>query len=200
MYISLGSIESRYCVGVENLYRAYSANGSRHIKTNWYGDALTDCQCIATHYNLSTEIVVAVVAVLSPSIRWHSNLDAACQCIAAFRSGSHPDNTKLSGWPANKRKAFAILAKADPSLLSGRKVCAFASNILGCESTVTVDRHMIHLYLYGANGEPSGKLTVGKSAYGLIASAISECANQIGIEPTRFQSIVWQAQAARKAF
>ena len=198
MYVSLGSVQSKYCIGVQNLYKAYTS--VPHIRSDWYVQALEDCQCIAQHYNLSLEIVVSVVAALSPSVRWSVNLEAACQCIAAFRSGSHPDNTKLSGWPANKRKAFAILAKADPSLLSGRKVCAFASNILGCESTVTVDRHMIHLYLYGANGEPSGKLTVGKSAYGLIASAISECANQIGIEPTRFQSIIWQAQAARKAF
>jgi hypothetical protein len=198
MYISLDNVQAKYSEGVQNLYKTYTIVGG-HIRSNWYDQALADCQCIARHYRLSTEIVVAVVAAISPSMRWSQNLDAACQCIAAFRSGSNPDNTKLSGWPANKRKAFAILAEGDPSLLSGQKVRAFASNILGCKETVTVDRHMIHLYLYGANGKASGKYSIGKSAYSLIAKAINECADKIGISPSRFQSVVWQAQAARHA-
>lgn len=192
-------------IGKRNLLKSYvvSAKGDKLHTALWYREMHEICAEIAEFYGLPLSLVVGIMAVVSPQQNVTSNVNACVKVIAAYRNGAHCENTSIGGYPANKRKAFAMLASAEVfPHLSGDKVVPFYQNIMHYDSPeyVTIDRHAIHLFLYGYNGKSSGALKIDSVAYNLIASVYNEVAAMLGYLPSEFQALTWTIQASANQY
>lgn len=118
---------------------------------NWYHEAQQDVQALADRFNIDLDVCAAIVAALSPRIRWRSktstpNLDAAENLIRGFLHHRKKTDVfkKVAGFDRNKFKAWDILRTGDTSLLSGPKVWAFFQNLLNPnnDNFLTIDSWM----------------------------------------------------------
>ena len=206
------NISTRFVRGIvesgeafENLCTALQiakANDLERYET-WYTDMHNICIEIAEFYNLPVKLVVGLMAVLSPQTGVTGNVNAVIRVIESYRRGLHCENATIAGYPANKRKAFAMLKTSEVfPHLSGDKVVPFYNNILNYDSPeyVTIDRHAIVLALYGYTGKASGSLKIDSVAYNLIADVYRQVAAEFGYLPSALQAITWTLQAAKNQF
>lgn len=146
----------------------------------WYDDARDFARALAAEHNATLETVAGIIAVLSPQLQWDRNKRLAAQVMR-------------EGWPEegclvrNAEKARRIWRGEDPEdVLSGPKVTAFYRAILGDESAVVLDGHMLNAVQFHTN-KPS------KRQYERCAAAMTEAAAYAGLPPARFQAVVWCA-------
>lgn len=117
--------------------------------SQWYAEALSHCETIAADTGLPLHAVAGVIAALSPNNKWARNVSDAAALCSIYVAGTAADcaSLKVSTFGANKKKALAILAGADPlSVLGGLKVRAFYECILGRDA-VCIDGHAYAIWL-----------------------------------------------------
>ena len=197
---------------VQNITRAFRAasTADRAEGLFWYNRA----------WNLALELdpinpkrAVAVMAVLSPRVRWDRNMYLARKAYAmhgaAFLHSSwgmpnpfrSPQMFSVGfGCLGNSaQKAFRILAGEDIfTVMSGEKVNAFYNNICGDDDYVTVDRHAIDIAVGKVlDDNARAKAIAGKDGYSTVAkmyvSAAKILSREYGfyITPPQVQAVTW---------
>lgn len=194
---------SEHLQAVENRFAgAYIAAGMP-VSDNWYWSANSMVRDLAAKHGIDFNVCAAIVAALSPRIRWQNargdiypNLDAADNLITGFCH--HKAKAKVfanvAGFNHNKVKAWAILRSGNISILSGPKVTAFYHNIVNPDNDehVTIDSWMFAV-AYGLS------FTAAKEDYSptkkqreIILQALRNVAAQYAISTIDLQAIVWQ--------
>lgn len=196
-------MEDKIAVYKSRFLDMYRAAGSPE-SDNWYVDANTRVQTLAVAHGIDFNVCAAVVAALSPRVRWltnhgiYQNIVAADTLIKGFRHHVRKSTVfgMVPGFHANKRKAWKILRQNDPSVLSGPKVTAFYHNIIDPYGTdhVTVDSWMVAVAEDLPLDADKTNYSPGIVGYNRIKKAIMNAALEVAIHPVDFQSIVW-AQA-----
>lgn len=189
---------------IELVARRALDNRAEALKAlDWYHDAREYAQGLAKDYRLSRATVVGVVAALSPQSGWTDQLAWTPRVLASFwtvdeRASIEEIATALPGpgFLANKRKAARILKGADPlSVLSGPKVRAFFSSIMGATDDVCVDRHAFAI-AWGPDAPPT--LTAKRyrdtvTAYRIASARLRSAFPSMGwmLTPTGVQALTW---------
>lgn len=147
----------------------------------WYADARATIAALANRIPGYSPITFAgVVAALSPRIRWSTNLDAAMRmCRAAANRKGQP---KVAGLPGNRDRAWRIAKTGQFYHLKGPKVRAFAANLSGDESAVTIDVWML---------AAAGVKYANKSNIDDITRTVRSIAIQKGLTAAQVQAIIW---------
>ena len=117
----------------------------------WYQIAYDIANRIGLEYELNTELVVAVIAALSPTNKWERNCKDAENVIAAYMHGHDKDalNVKVCTYGKNLAKAVAILRASHcdyEAILKGPKVIEFYHSILGSNDDVCIDGHAYSIW------------------------------------------------------
>ena len=177
----------------DNISRAFDSVSSVEMLEGlrWYEQAKMAVEkTIAIPYSLSLEAAVGVVAVLSPGCGWRQNLDDAAWLMANPNT-----NMPVASYKSNVRKALRIHAGENPSeVLRGRKVIAFAHNLLYPESSpfVTIDRHAVRVALNRNVGASAGSRLLDRSGvYDRFSEAYTLAAERVGILGLQMQASVW---------
>jgi hypothetical protein len=132
-------------------------------------------------------VVAAVCAALSPRCKWEQNLVDTMTVLTAVQHGLPEYECKVTTYGRNKSKAFSIAHFRDPALLSGPKVTAFYSNLMGDYHTLTLDTHAITAWK-GNNRKPS------RPDFRKARAAYHRAAKKAGIPVALFQAVIWVIQ------
>lgn len=162
----------------------------------WYNQAHSVAAMLAVMFNVPVEVVVAVIAILSPMIYWTENL------IDAYELLSGNDEHKFSAYGHNVSKAYQALHTSDASLASSVKVRNFYLSILRPENpdSVTVDIHTLRALTndYLSDRKELYKLfnTSGKQA--IIIDVIKSEAVKYNMTGSQLQSLLWTVAQYRQ--
>jgi hypothetical protein len=179
---------------IRRLVAAYES-ASPHERAQgreWYPRAQAAAAELSARYGIPRVRAAAVIAALSPQVRWRENLEAAEQLIAYF-VGASDRPPEYRGYRANLSKAIAILRGAPIGLGAGDgfggeapKVRAFWANLVGFADEVTIDVWAARAATGGAAGRhPTGR------RYRRLARAYARAAERVGERPCDFQAIIW---------
>ncbi len=176
-------------------------NVNRSIHALWYQNAYSDVVSLACEFGKPVNVVAAIVATLSPSIRWSENLRGARIVLESVKSGifSRQNGIRYIGYGANVDKAFLIARTGDTSYCHGPKVESFLDNIMskGCGNTVTIDRHALGTILGLPKKQRTGDLVPTKAAYPVCvqmyidATEIINAKYNSALTPKQVQAICW---------
>ncbi len=174
---------------IQNILRAYHLAGAGEIDAGlrWYLQAHEEAIKLSSP-SLAVTRVAAIIAALSPGLRWENNIEAARRIIA----GEPLDGLGVR-WYDGVRKAERILAGESPSVvLRGNKVIAFWGNIWhGNESnTVTIDGHAWAIWA-GERRNLDEVPTLSDKLYSEISLDYSKAASIVGVRPCQLQAITW---------
>lgn len=186
---------------VENIIAVYNAVVAQSSSveliqaSNWYEIAHKWCMDVASAYGLTVSQVAGITAAMSPQIPWDKNKLQTILLIQKMRNGE--ELTGLMAYKVNVEKARRIyMGENALDVLGGKKVRSFYGNLMLDDSTVTIDRHALHIALYGCgNEEKSGSITPTDKLYDIAQSAYVTAANIFGITPYSLQSITWTFKA-----
>lgn len=181
---------------IESVYNVVKDANNANDLLAWYGIARSWCADVALDFGLETRQVAGIVAVFSPQLSWEKNKFTAREFMRRYVAGE--SFAGLMAYKANVAKACRIMdGEAPESVIGGRKVSSFFNNIMGDTSTVTVDRHALHIALYGVDGadEKSGSITPTDKLYSMVEIAYRTVAENVGIAPMALQSITWSFKA-----
>ena len=148
----------------------------------WYPMARAQCQAIANEYRIPLDIVVAMVAALSPGCPWDKNL---IDTILVIEEGNI---AKCSTYRRNVFKADNIMWNNDISLLSGLKVVQFYNSIMRPDThrIACIDRHMRRSI--GEFNKRDKLLVHQRKA---VVNAIAILADRHNVSVPSFQAIIW---------
>lgn len=169
---------------IKNIRNAFlSATDEQYNQgMDWYTEANLFAEKLASEHGKSIEHAAAVIAHLSPRIRWGRNIIAA---ELAFK------RQKASGiMSAPYGRAIVALDSEDPiATINGQKTNAFAHNIIGDYSKVTVD---VWAIACAFGRMPNDKEQIlNKTQYNQIAYCYEYVAKQFKITPAQMQAICW---------
>jgi hypothetical protein len=158
---------------------------------NWYRHAHGIACDIASRVGCTVQGAAGILAALSPSVAWETNVTDAYR-LAADEPGA------FSTYGPNVRKARAIRDGANPlDILGGPKVRAFYACILEPDSahgTVCVDRHAVSVAFAKTLGQKFGPAYLALAgSYARVAKAYCAAAKTLGILPHQLQAITWVA-------
>lgn len=157
----------------------------------WYDEQRLFCQSLASSRDgygetLGLERVTEIVAALSPRTQWSVNVAGATLLIT---HGEAMPN--LLG--RNVEMARAVLdGKRLAEVTKGPKIQAFAKNLAGDTSVVTVDVHAA--YAVGVDENTLDRV----GCYDAVASAYRAAAVARGLEPSEMQAVVWLGARRQK--
>lgn len=155
---------------------------------SWYADAQAFAATLATFTDGDMERASGVIAAHSPRTFWGSNKQAA---LATVRGLPMPSGTLGS----NTMRAERVLTMGWDGLGNGPKVRAFAANVNGDLSQVTVD-----VWAYRAamgDVDAPERWLARRGAYDEIARAYAAVATENGLDPAVLQAIIWCAIRGR---
>ena len=165
---------------------------------DWYTDAHSVAQTMATAHGVSVAQAAGIIAALSPLNSWGANVNLANRLIA---SGG-----LTSGYlGVGLHKANAILAGTDPLVvLTSSKVRAFYLGILtqGETDAVCIDRHAYDV-ASGTRHNDQTRPTVSGKRYADAAEAYKRAARILSRETgetlsaAQVQAITWKAWRER---
>jgi hypothetical protein len=151
---------------------------------SWYPSADNLVNQLAGAYGLPAPTVAAVVAHLSPRTSWQRNIQGAREILAG---GTAP--YCLSKNRENAGRALAAPNPLDTFSPRAPKARAFARNILGDESTVTVDVWAMRIAMGCRDFDDSALRRQG--AYEAVAHAYRLAAKRAGVTPAVMQATTW---------
>lgn len=156
----------------------------------WYPTARQWAVDTAAQFGKTPEIVVAMIAALSPRNRWAQNLRDVVTVLRAERVGDHHLAYGRCGtFNKNVDKAYALAATGDLSALNGRKVLSFMDNILNPDSLrVTVDVWAMRIALGDLDKLPPA---ITPELYNRAERAYTEVAEENDVRPCELQAITW---------
>lgn len=119
-----------------------------HHWSQFYRRARSYARYLAAEHRLPYERVCDVVAVLSPMKSWPENLRLAHRACEIVAKVWPKDDLFLpvdfKDLPVMRERRVAVARAFNGDGVSGPKVSAFAANIRGDLTQVTVDRHMLN--------------------------------------------------------
>lgn len=163
----------------------FQASNTRTIYAGsvWYSQEQQLVKELAVIHDLPIEVVASVVASFSPRNRWVHNVFLATEFLAGNPVATLGNNIKM---------AQKSLVKGFDAL-KGQKTNAFARNLAGDLTAVTIDTWMIK-----AAGLDNRK-GVNRTQYNSLSVAITNVANMYAIPPAVMQAIIWvQIRGAAK--
>ena len=162
---------------LDNLFRS-ATREQYHQGIAWYSEArgVVD-QMIDLDPTLSVEQAASIVAAFSPRCRWSTNKAKSLRFAACL---------EVRGLSAH-RKAANDARRIGFAAIKGMKTNAFARNIAGDLSAVTVDTWMMKAAGYDNSRAPTVR------QYRQIANAIADIAKAANLAPAHVQAIVWIA-------
>ncbi len=175
-----------------NIHRVYSQATADEMSAGlgWYKAAHDEAARLAKENNLTIEQTSAIIAALSPGLRWERNIEAAERVIRG---------RSLNGlgvrWYDGVKKARRIRKGQNPAVvLKGNKVRAFWSNILNParSSAVCVDFHA-HSIWSGNRWTADKAPSLSDGLYNRVATDYVVVAKDLGLTPCQLQAIVWVA-------
>lgn len=186
----------------DNILSLFSEATPEQISSykNWYRQANTFAQGLANKYNKPLFIVVGVLSVLSPGVKWEQNKK---DCRAFLRLLSEDRDVfihRYATYQKNVLKALKITqaknAEEVRGLILGKrkealKTEAFYMNILypKCPDYITIDRHS---YRIAHNDLQSGETTrIRIRKYRKVAEAYKKAGEIVGLPGTELQAVVW---------
>ena len=141
----------------------------------WYDEANAYAEQLAATYRVSLEVACAVISAFSPRTPWKRNKKLA----ALFLEGNPTPGLQRNREAAEKATVMAFDA------LTGQKTNAFARNIYGDDSVVTLDVWMAR----AAGLDPDKKITPKK--YRELSRAVINLARRHKVSPPAMQAIIW---------
>ena len=154
----------------------------------WYGD---DAETLLSHLVTlgapTREHAAAVVAHLSPRTSWGRNVSGAVAMVVGGELAARREGCM----GANIARAAAALRSTTPlDTLCGPKTNAFARNLLGDRTAVTVDVWAARIALGTVVSDPETTLSkVG--VYAAVAHCFRLAARRAGVDPTTMQATTW---------
>ena len=112
----------------------------------WYADAKKSAYNICDKYELPLHVVIGVIAALSPTNEWYTNLRNADDMCRIFTDGGYVEDCKPSTYKTMRDKAWSILQSMPHTsgdvafILNGPKITDFFWCILG-DDTCVIDGH-----------------------------------------------------------
>jgi len=186
---------------VENILSVYRQALPFEVKQGleWYRTAHSEACRLSqyvqdTGFELPYVRVSAIIAALSPGLRWERNIEAAERTIC----GKSLDGLGVR-WYAGVRKAGRILQGESPAMVLGanntqyQKVPSFWECISEPDTTdsVCVDGHAYAIWTgKRVNLDDTPPLGVG-GLYGRIATDYRHAAREVGLRPCQLQAITW---------
>jgi len=152
----------------------------REAGMHWYSDARSTIRALSDEVGGSPMRFAAVVAALSPRIRWATNLDAATRVMRSAAMGL--EEPKVAGFGHNRAIAWALANGASIDILTGPKTKAFFWNLVGNEQEVTVDVWMLRA---------AGLEVANKGNIENVQQAIKRIARHRRLTPAQVQAIIW---------
>jgi len=172
---------------------------------SWYAIAQQNCLDIAESHCMPLNIVVGVVAALSPNNKWTRNIINATDLIGAFMNGDTIESVKVSTYNAMKQKAWGIL-EAMPEdnesimlMLNGQKIIAFFECIMDLDSCC-IDGHARNIAYNERIGLTDDRTNIGKREYKELVQAYVAASKRCSIvdngkrrnlKPYELQAITW---------
>lgn len=175
------------------LHRWYqqSTAEEREQGAQWYRDAYLEACELADRHHVELGTAAGVIAALSPNSQWSQNLIDADSVLGARFDPTGFDETRVTTYNSNKRKAFDIAQSEQVfPTLSGPKVTAFYLNICGALDETTIDSHIINAW-FGFRRTGTKLPGVAKSIIERIGADVRHCARHYGLAPAQFQAIIW---------
>lgn len=160
----------------------------------WYQTAADEADKLARLYQVSIELVVGVIAALSPNNQWAKNIQNAQVIIDNAVKGGCADDVMVSTYGLNKEKAHRIACGELPlDVLGGEKVRSFYTNILACyhgtlENEVTVDMWALRVVCGVFDART---VAISDRVYDLARQAYQVLADELGIAAKQLQAIAW---------
>jgi len=169
-----------------NILRVYDQATADELRQGleWYSNA--HAQAALLHADI--RVGAAIIAALSPGLRWEKNVEAARRVIA----GESLEGLGVR-WPDGVAKAKRILAGENPAVvLKGNKVRAFWQCILNPDNVlhVCIDGHAYSIWR-GKRIPVNATPEIADRAYVKISSDYVQAARAVGITPARLQAITW---------
>lgn len=190
-------------MSVENILTVFQLATPEEIEhgVTWYASAHCQCLDISENLDLPLNVVVGVVAALSPNNKWERNVDNARDLCTAYINGDSMESVKVSTYGKMKEKAWSIL-ESNPTydetikILNGQKIVCFYQNIMG-ENTCTVDGHAYNIY-HASRQSLTGSISIGKIEYHLIQDAYRKAGESVlvhgrELKAYEMQAVTWVA-------
>jgi len=182
---------------IENIKSIFNLSTPTEIRDGivWYATAQQQCADISNLHDVPLNIVVGVVAALSPNNKWDRNVKNASDLISAFIGGEAMESVKVSTYHKMKSKAWSILEAmpdndATIKILNGQKIIAFYRCIMG-ESTCCVDGHARNIFYGERIGLTNDKVNIGVVEYRTLAAAYTQAGIDLGFKAYEIQAITW---------
>lgn len=170
---------------------------------DWYPSALAIANRISDKYGLRTELVVGVIAALSPNNRWERNIvdaEAIIKCWAAGGTRTDMLNVKVCTYGKMKEKAVDILTPTDrpiTEILNGKKLVEFFNCITNpALDDVCIDGHAYSVW-FGQRLTMKDVPPIGKKLRATIKQDYRDACTFINEElscfftPADIQAITW---------
>lgn len=145
----------------------------------WYRDAQILAADLAGESVFDVEETAGIIAALSPRTFWSRNVVAA---VAAIHGEEKPSGIIGRNWDTAMR---IVEGESVDNVVKGPKTRAFAANIAGDTSRVTVD-----IWALRAVGLDESALN-RKGIYDAIEAAYVRAATMLGVEPATCQATAW---------
>lgn len=152
----------------------------------WYGNAYNVARNLAAGSPYAVRQCAAVIAVLSPRMKWGQNVQAARDVIEAHARGVSVESVKCPAFGRNVRAAYRILDGGQ--FVGGPKTGAFYRAILGDPDAVTID-----IWAWRAATGEDMPQSVRVSERAAVDAAYRRAAYRLGVTPRDLQAIVWTA-------
>ncbi len=177
----------------ENLLAVFerATDGQYELGVDWYKNAANAAYIIANRYGVPVCVVADVIAALSPSVRWETNITQAEEFVRAGSARARKMPT-ASTYGQMKRIAWTIAKTCVPlaDLCKGPKVLAFAELLKNPQSeAVVIDAWILRAALNVAPNETRESLS--RAQYAIVAGALRRAAFRVGLRPSEFQATVW---------
>ena len=170
---------------------------------DWYPSALAIANRISDKYGLRTELVVGVIAALSPNNRWERNIidaESIIKCWAAGGTRTDMLNVKVCTYGKMKEKAVDILTPTDrpiTEILNGKKLVEFFNCITNpALDDVCIDGHAYSVW-FGQRLTMKDVPPIGKKLRATIKQDYRDACTFINEElscfftPADIQAITW---------
>ena len=186
---------TQYVRNILKVYRRATLDDTAH-GVEWYDRAKRMAKTIRRDTGLHLNLIIGVMAALSPNNKWEINVRNTSDMCNAWIKGYDIDDFKVSTYGANKRKAWSMLedylTDDDDILtrLNGQKTRSFYSNIRGLDE-VTIDGHALNIARGVRFNLTDDQTNIGKRLYRELQDAYVRAAKRVGIEPHELQAITW---------
>ena len=180
--------------GIENITKVYNeaSDWEKDYWGKWYKHANEDVQKLALRHRVPLNIVAALIAIMSPSATWSSNLVAADRVLTGYGT---PHG--IPAMPVNSQKAIDLLKDPDRAnrifdFVTGPKVTTFYKSLVNPEEIredIVLDGHAINIWR-GVNESIKG-LELSDVMRKRIMEDYLTAAKELGVTTSALQSVTW---------